>query len=99
MIEISCSTELQCGQVELVEEVEKDPDRVFNERCTPGAAGSTFGSSSTPMTDPFFLAMMKVSKWSFGKRCYAGTVVELLDLVVHANKLRQVFAGVCQNGV
>ena len=60
VIDISWNAELQCGHVELLEEVEKDPNGGVPDASTPppaGAASSGLGSSSTPMTVPFILAM------------------------------------------
>ena len=62
----SWKVELQCGHVEVAEEVEKDPDGVSN-ASTPGAASLGFGSSSNPITGPFFLAMVRRCKGSFCK--------------------------------
>jgi hypothetical protein len=54
----SWKAELQCGHVEVAEEVEKDPDGV-SIASTPGAAPLGFGSSSNPITGPFFLAIVR----------------------------------------
>ena len=58
VIGMSWSAELQCGHVEVVEEVENDPEGVCN-TSTPGAVSSGLGSSSHPITGPFFLAIVR----------------------------------------
>jgi hypothetical protein len=63
-IDTSWNTELQCGHVEVVEEIENDPDGVSNE-STVGPASPGFGSSCDPITGPFFLAILRIYQEEF----------------------------------
>lgn len=61
LVDMSVNTELQCGHVKLLEEVEEDADGVSCEPSTPEAIRAAFaglGASSAPIGLAFLRAMM-----------------------------------------